>query len=85
MWSASYKGQWNTGVNDFYMLLRAKSMIDPNLSVSLSRFVKAPRSGWKEELQRSGYKYIKAGDTRTKSEPKNAEEEAKGSRSRGYG
>ena len=42
----------------FYMLLRVKSMIDLNVSVSLSRFSLAPHSGWKETLQKSGYKYM---------------------------
>ena len=44
----------------FYMLLRVKSMIDVNIAVSLSRFSLAPHSGWKETLQKFGYKYIKA-------------------------
>ena len=44
----------------FYMLLRAKTMIDANIGVSLSRFSLAPHSGWKETLQKFGYKYIKA-------------------------
>ena len=44
----------------FYMLLRARSMIDPTLSVSLSMIQAAPCSGWKGVLKRSGFRYIKA-------------------------
>lgn len=42
----------------FYILHTAKTMIDANVSVSLSRFLLAPHSGWKETLQKSGYKYM---------------------------
>ena len=41
----------------FYMLLRAKTMIDPNISISLSG---SCQPGWKETLHKCGYKYTKA-------------------------
>ena len=41
----------------FYMLLGAKTMINPNISISLSG---SRKPGWKETSHKCGYKYTKA-------------------------